>query len=306
MSALGARATSPLSGADAATPPAKIRCLIIDGVNNHHWQATTKATKATLLATGRFTVDVSTSPAKDADPEAWAQWKPEFAKYQLVVSNFNDGGHCLWSEQTKHAFVSFVKAGGGFVPIHAADNSSSDWPEYNEMIAVGGWGGRKPATHGSLLRKTEKGWGADQAPKGGSGGHGPRWAFPVRAEKPDHPILKGLPKLWMHGNDELYNSLRGPCENVTVLASSPSKATGTDEPMAMLITYGRGRVFHLPLGHVGGPQDVQAVHCVGFQTLLARGAEFVATGSVTLPIPADFPTAEAVSIVPPAEVIWEP
>ena len=41
----------------------KIKVLIIDGVNNHNWKATTAANKATLLSTGKFTVDVSSSPA---------------------------------------------------------------------------------------------------------------------------------------------------------------------------------------------------------------------------------------------------
>lgn len=36
--------------------------LIIDGVNNHNCKETTRVTKATLLQTGKFEVDFSTSP----------------------------------------------------------------------------------------------------------------------------------------------------------------------------------------------------------------------------------------------------
>ena len=34
----------------------------------------------------------------------------------------------------------------------------------------------------------------------------------------EHPITKGLPRLWMHQGDELYNNLRGPGEHMTILA----------------------------------------------------------------------------------------
>ena len=65
-----------------------IRVLIIDGVNNHDWERTTEATKATLEQTGRFTVDVSTSPRKRAPREEWDAWQPRFSDYQVVLSNF--------------------------------------------------------------------------------------------------------------------------------------------------------------------------------------------------------------------------
>lgn len=287
--------------ASSALAQEKVKVLIIDGQNNHSWAKMTPVHKATFEATGRFTVAVSTLPSNKAKADAWAAWKPEFAKYDVVVSNYNDGGKCRWPEERRKEFETFVAGGGGFVSVHAADNSSGDWPEYNKMIAVGGWGGRKANTHGSLLRKKDGKWAADPAPKGRSGSHGPQWAFPVETDVADHPVMKGLPKVWKHAKDELYNSLRGPCENVTVLASSPSKATKVSEPMAMLINYGKGKVFHTPMGHVGG---TDAIKCVGFQTMLVRGTEFVATGKVTIGVPANFPTADAISVAEPADVKW--
>jgi len=113
--------------------------------------------------------------------------------------------------------------------------------------------------------------------------------------------MEGLPARWMHAKDELYDSLRGPCEQVTVLASADCPRTERHEPVIFTIAYGEGRVFHTPMGHVGGNDPV---HCVGFQTVLARGTEWAATGAVTIPIPKLFPTAEAVSVVPPEEVQW--
>ena len=34
------------------------------------------------------------------------------------------------------------------------------------------------------------------------------------------------------------------------------------------------------------------MQCTGFQVTLLRGAEWAATGEVTQPVPADFPTAQ--------------
>ena len=60
--------------------------------------------------------------------------------------------------------------------------------------------------------------------------------------------------------------------------------------MLFTINYGKGRVFHTPMGHAEYSQE-----CVGFITTLQRGTEWAATGKVALPIPADFPSADKVS-----------
>jgi type 1 glutamine amidotransferase len=277
-----------------------VRVLILDGQNNHDWARTTRATRATLEATGRFAVDVETSPADRDDRAAWEAWLPDFDAYDVVLSNFNDGGTTLWSPAFQQALVTYVDSGGGFVVVHAANNSSGDWDDYNRMIGVGGWGGRTPE-HGCHLRLMDHAWVKDAAPDGLSGSHGPQHAFLVEHWQPEHPVLAGVPTKWMHAKDELYDSLRGPAEEVEVLASAWSAKTERHEPMILTIRYGLGRVFHTPMGHVG---DTTPVHCVGFQTILARGTEWAATGAVTLPVPAGFPSEDAVSVVAPADVDW--
>jgi hypothetical protein len=47
-------------------------------------------------------------------------------------------------------------------------------------------------------------------------------------------------------------------------------------------------VFHTVLGHAD-----YSMKCIGFATTLQRGAEWAATGKVTIPVPEDFPTAKA-------------
>ena len=284
----------------AAWSADKIKVLIIDGVNNHNWKETTRATKGTLDQTGRFDVTVNTSPDKKAPKEEWAKWSPKFSDYQVVVSNFNDGGRTLWSEETKLAFAKFVNDGGGFVPVHAADNSCADWPAYNEMIGVGGWGGRKAGKSGVLMRKNGDKWAPCCANEGGSGGHGAQRDFEVIHDVPDHPILAGLPPNWMHAKDELYSSLRGPAKNLTVLAHAVSAKTKVAEPMIMEIKYGKGTIVHLPMGHY----NKASCECVGFQTIFARSTEFAATGKVTIKAPKEFPGPEKAVIVDPTKLVW--
>ena len=55
---------------------------------------------------------------------------------------------------------------------------------------------------------------------------------------------------------------------------------GANEPMLWTIDYGKGRVFVTALGH-----DGEVVQTPAFTTTYARGAEWAATGKVTLPIP---------------------
>jgi type 1 glutamine amidotransferase len=270
-------AANPVRAADE-----KIAVLIIDGQNNHKWQQTTPVLKKALESSGRFSVDVSTSPPKGGGKEAWAGWRPQFGKYAAVVSNYNGQD---WPEEVRNSFLKYVGGGGGLVIIHAADNSFPNWKEYNEMIGLGGWGGRNEKSGPYLYLKDGKLY-RDTSP-GSGGSHGPQREFEVTtfSEEADHPIMKGLPKSWLHTKDELYDSMRGPAENIRVLATAYSEKSKKHEPMLMTIDYKDGRVFHSTLGHAD-----YSMNCVGFYTTLQRGTEWAATGKVTIPVPPNFPS----------------
>ncbi|HWA24829.1 MAG TPA: ThuA domain-containing protein [Lacunisphaera sp.] len=295
-----------LCAATALAASAKpIKVMLLTGQSNkyHDWTKSSPLVKQYLEQTGLFTVDVVTTPASGQD---MAGFNPDFSKYKAVVVVY-EGAE--WPAATKAAFVDYMKKGGGLVSVHDADNAFPFWPEWNEMIAVGGWG-FKP--DGSMGARTEA-WGPkirwrdgkqvlDDSP--GTAGHPARHDFVVVTRAPNHPIMKGLPAAWLHANDEIYSQLRGPAKNVEVLATAmPDKAkypksSGENEPMLMAISYGKGRVFHTTLGHVG-PKDTppyQALCCAGFIVTLQRGTEWAATGKVKQKVPADFPTAEKISL----------
>ena len=103
----------PALAADPAPSP-KLSLLIIDGMNNHDWPRATRILKEILGSSGWFRVDVSTSPAADAPKEAWDQWRPQFAKYDVVLSNFN-GGHkptsLHWQREVEKALEDYVSNG---------------------------------------------------------------------------------------------------------------------------------------------------------------------------------------------------
>lgn len=251
----------------------KMQALIIDGQNNHsNWQETTDIMKGHLEGTGLYRVHVARSPASGEPMDGFL---PDFRKYDVVISNYNGD---MWPEATKSNFVNFVESGGGFVTVHAANNAFADWPVYNEMIGLGGWDGRTES-HGPYVYYDADGELIRDESPGKGGHHGRQHAFEIMVRDSAHPITKGLATTWMHAKDELYDQLRGPAQNLHVLATAYSdpETGGTDrhEPMLMTIHYGLGRVFHTTLGHTNESQEHP-----GFRATFLRGVEWAATGRV--------------------------
>jgi len=175
------------------------------------------------------------------------------------------------------------------VVVHAANNAFGNWKEYNEIIGLGGWGGRDERS-GPYVYFGENGKQVTDQSQGSGGNHGAQHPFQVIVRDANHPVTQGMPSYWLHANDELYDQLRGPAAHMTVLAtayaSSDKGGSGRHEPMIFTVTYGKGRVFHTPMGH-----GIDSQECVGFITTLQRGAQWAATGQVSQEIPQDFPTA---------------
>ena len=298
-------AVLPLAAAE------KLKVLIVDGQNNHDvWPKSSIMMKQYLEQTGLFTADIARTRTlwkaereaawlplagggdseKTKEPQPDPTFHPDFEKYSVVVSNFGWKA-AGWPQETRRSFEKYMKEGGGLVVVHAADNSWPDWVEFNLMIGLGGWGDRSEKNGPYVYYNNEGNMIRDTTP-GKCGHHGPQNEFLITMRDKDHPITKGLPDFWMTSKDECYSHLRGPAENMTILATASDTAelqkAGRHEPILMTINYQKGRVFHTTLGH-----DTEAFEGVGFITTFLRGTEWAATGKVTQEIPKDFPTKEA-------------
>src|SRR5690349_8339796 len=274
--------------AHAAAP---LPVMILDGESGgpyHDWQHVTPALKKMLDETGLFSVTVVTAPPPGAD---FSGFSPDFTKYRAIVLNY-DAPDDRWPAALKTSFEQYVSNGGGVVSVHAADNAFPGWRAFNEMVGVGGWRNRTEQA-GPYWYERDGILTSDATP-GRAGSHGRRVPFQVTVRDPNHPITKGLPRLWMHQGDELYARLRGPGKNMTVLAtafSDPANAgSGRDEPQLMVLRFGSGRIFHTTLGH-----DVAAMSSVDFVVTFQRGTEWAATGKVTQKVPRNFPAPDVVS-----------
>ena len=233
-------------------------------------------------------------------------FKPDFKAYHVVVSNYQGDD---WPEETQKAFVEYVKNGGGVVIYHFACAAFPKWKEYNEIIGLGGWGGRDEKAgvyvrwkDGKIVRQATPGPNDVRLDKNKQarvivGSHGPMQPFQIIIRDPNHPITQGLPEKFMHVDDELYGWLRGPAQNLTVLATAfaPKDKGGSDEhePILFTVRYGKGRVFFNALGHTA-----KELKSVAFIVTFQRGAEWAASGKVTQSLPDDFPTADKASVRP--------
>ncbi|MDC2887565.1 ThuA domain-containing protein [Psychrosphaera algicola] len=272
----------------------KLKVLIIDGQNNHAiWPKTTQMMKVYLESIGQFEVDIYRTqftwmgkdlitqfPAQDGrthqatkQPKHDPTFSPTFLNYDVVISNFGWQA-APWPESTQLAFEQYMKNGGGFVTVHAANNSFPQWVEYNKMIGLGGWGGRTEKD-GPYLYFDDAGELQRDMTPGNGGGHGHQHEFDIQVRNKNHPIMQDLPTSWRHSKDELYNRLRGPAENLTILATAYDdkkfNGFGRNEPVFMTIKYHKGRVFHTTLGH-----DSTAFQDTIFMSILAKGTRWAA------------------------------
>jgi len=272
-----------------------IPVLIVDGFSNHDWKQTTAVTKWILEESGRFSVDVSTIPADSLERSAW---NPDFSRYALIVQNTNNiqKPGLRWSKQAEKQLEDYVINGGGLYILHSANNAFPHWKEYDKMIGLG-W---RRASEGYALEVDGAKNITRIPPNEGEGtGHGDRFNALIQVLTP-HPINKGYPAQWQTANTEVYYFPRGPAENISVLSYAlDSTSTKRTWPVEWVVKYGKGRVYNSSLGHLWkGESYPPAYRCIGYQTTVIRAAEWLATGKVTFPVPANFPTADKRSLRP--------
>jgi len=306
------------------TAKTKLNVLILNGSSSHPgWQLVTDGLKSTLCASGRFNVDASTTPPQRSSESVWNAWRPHFLDYDAVISTYEGR---MFPEAVREDFESYISEGHGALMAHSSGGQFEGWDAYCEMAGLG-W---RQAGAGSRIFLEDGGETVCVPPHGGIGpGHGRLHTFQVKNRQSDHPIMKGLPDLWMHGMDELYHGMRGPAKDLTILASAYSGkeqgGTGEHEPVLWTTTFGKGRIASTVLGHLLDPDSKEerliefsrqqmvdasanstdAVYCVGYQTLIARSVEWAATGTVTIGLPEEFPSPQTASVVTPDKVQWK-
>ena len=275
----------------------KIRVLIVDGFSNHDWQQTTSLIQGILAQTNLFDVSVSTAP-QTANAADWAAWRPQFSDYDVVIQTCNDINHASpWPEPVKKEFVGFVRKGGGVYIYHSAENAFVGWKEYEQMVGLC-W---RKANYGTAIRVNGDGSLMRIPPgEGDDTGHGQRGDVLV-TRLGDDPIHAGMPRQWLSPDMEVYFYARGPAENINVLAYARDSKPGQGMlwPVEWTTTYGQGRVYVSTYGHVWkGDVNPPALRCAAVQTIIPRAVQWLAKKPVTIPVPADFPGTNTVSVRP--------
>lgn len=214
----------------------KTNVLIVTGVDypGHKWKLTTPVLKGLLAKDKRFEVQVV------ADPHQLAS--PMLHKYDVVVMHFKDYEKPAAWTAVRPNFTKFVADGGGVVLVHFACGA---WQGWDEFVKIAG-----------------RVWNPKMR------GHDRHGAFTVEMTDREHPITKGMKPFTT--TDELYTCLDGKTK-IEVLAHSRSKVDKKMYAMGFVLQYGKGRVFHSPLGH-----DVKAFAAAGVGELFRRGTAWAA------------------------------
>jgi len=199
---------------DRSAKAAPVRVLLVTGIDHpaHKWRETAPVLRRAIEADPRLAVDVVADPA-------WLE-TGGLAPYKAVVHHWMNWKAPSPGPKARERFVRFVREGGGLVLVHFACGAWQDWPEF-VRIAGRVWDPKRR-------------------------GHDPRGPFRVRIVDREHPITRGMSDF--ETVDELYTCLAGATP-IHVLAEATSKVDHKTYPMAFVLTYGRGRVFHCVLGH---------------------------------------------------------
>lgn len=235
---LAAGITSALAMAQDKTGEKAIikSVLLVTGQDypGHKWRETAPVLAELLRADGRLRVTVT------EDPKSLAS--PDLGQYDAIVLHFMNWEQPDPGPDARANLKRFVESGKGLMLVHFACGAFQEWPEFKELA------GR---VWDPKLR-----------------GHDPFGTFRVDIVNTTHPITKGLAAF--DTTDELYTCLAGD-RPVELLATAKSKVDGKDYPMAFSFMYGKGRVFHCPLGH-----DAGAFQNRGAAELMRRGCAWAA------------------------------
>ncbi|GAA2588768.1 hypothetical protein GCM10010399_18480 [Dactylosporangium fulvum] len=167
------------------------------------------------------------------------------ARFKAVIWLSTTGDVLNATQQT--AFENYIRAGGGYVGVHAAADTEYDWAWYGGLV------GAYFSSHPAIQTAT------------------------VRVADATHPATAGLPAAWSR-TDEWYNYRVNPRSQVHVLTtldeSTYSGGTmGADHPNTWCRAYDGGRSFYTGLGHTQSSYSE-----AGIRSLLLGGIRYAAQG----------------------------
>jgi putative membrane-bound dehydrogenase-like protein len=235
----GGKGDGPLPAAKkAAWEAGKTKVLIIGGGSSHNFGKFFGDTDGATLTAAGFSVHYT----EDRD-QAAAELKNADVAVISVNRRFFD------IPAYRKALMDFADAGKGIIMLHPGTwYGFAQWPELNAKI-VGG----------------------------GARGHDKIHPFEVKALKPEHPILKGVPPTFTV-EDELYyvnaesDKIPQGTAPIEVLAeTSPSDKYQRPHPSVWVTRHEKARIVGIALGHDERVHDHPA-----FRTLLANAVEWAA------------------------------
>jgi type 1 glutamine amidotransferase len=237
------------SACESSSKP--IYVLILSGRNNHEWQQTTTFLENMFQKSAIFETEVTNLP----DTLKFS----DFERFDVVLSNWNSWpeNDLRWPEQNEKALLQFIENGGGFVTFHSSTSAFYKWPEFQE-ISTAAW----------IMDSTS---------------HGKPSETRVEISNVEHPVTQGMKgfeifdELWIKTAKNNKFEVLGTATNEELTKKGVER-----QPAIMVAEYGKGRIFHTILGH-----DVKAMESAGFQMLMFRGTEWVATGKVLQKFPTE-------------------
>jgi type 1 glutamine amidotransferase len=232
---------TPAAAQKKAPKGAKVY-LLSGGQRQHHGYRDQAFYLSNLLEdTGRFEVTIG--------EDAAILESPAIRKYNaLVVLADRRDDEFKFTPSQQQAILDLVRSGCGYVSIHGGDNAAKDWdPELKKML-----GG--VFSHFGLP-------------------DGKRYTGEMTVHIADvsSPITAGIKDFRL--KDELYYNMQME-PDVHPLATV--EYNGTAWPVAWTRTFGKGRVFHTPLGHRSfGPDKPDPLHNPDLARLIVQGIDWV-------------------------------
>ena len=261
----------------------KLNVLLITGiVTSEHDPKMIPMIRYLLESTGRFSVKVT--------EEFTGCTAETLENYDLVFIDYDgkpdvETPYKGWGKNAEQVLYDFVKNGGGAVIYHSSVINPGEQAFPEEFVKFVGY----DYNFAKGMRKS------------------PKLEVIVHTATEAHEITKGCAKEWMTVQEDFFVNMEPvPGSDVTVLATirdeagdyDPEKTQphrrkefagldieklpgmNTDVPVVWVHPYGKGRVFAVSIGH--GPDTLRRPNFVG---MLCRGAEWAASGKVTIPYP---------------------